>query len=92
MHWRFLKSFGERFKEHQKALSHILDHFNTTGHCITIDNFSLVGREDQNLNRAIKEALFIRVSNPSLKRNIGKFHLPHIWDEVLFNTTELKLN
>ena len=70
--------FGERFKEHQKAPSPIFDHTNTTGHNITIDNFSKVGREDQNLSRAIKEALFIRVNNPSLNRNIGKFHLPHI--------------
>ena len=84
--------FGERFKEHQKAPSPIFDHFNTTGHSITIDIFSIVGREDQNLDRAIKEALFIRVNNPSLNRNIGIFHLPHIWDEVLFNTSELKLN
>ena len=82
--------FGERFKEHQKAPSPIFDHFNTTGHSITIDNISIVGREDKNLHWAIKEALFIRVNHPSLNRNIGKFHLPHIWDEVLFNTAELK--
>ena len=49
------RAFGERFKEHQKALSSIYDHFNTTGHNTTIDNFSIVGREDQNLNRAIKK-------------------------------------
>ena len=42
-----------------------------------------VGREDQTLMRTIKEALYIRVNNPSLNRNIGKYHLPHIWDEVL---------
>ena len=60
-------------------------------HNINIENFSIVGREDQNLKRAIKEALFIGVNNPSLNRNVGKFHLPHIWDEVLFNTSELKL-
>ena len=63
----------------------------TPGHNINIENFSIVGREDQNLKRAIKEALFIRVNNPSLNRNIGTFHLPHIWDKVLFNTSELKL-
>ena len=80
------------FKEHWKAPSPIFDHFNTTGHGITIDNFSIVGREDQNLNRAIKEAMFIRVNNASLNRNKGRFHLPHIWDKVLFNTAELKLN
>ena len=83
--------FGERFKEHQKAPSPIFDHTNTTGHIMNIYNFSIVGREDQNLKRAIKEALFIRVNDPSLNRNIDKVHLPHIWDEVLFNTTELKL-
>ena len=83
------RTFGERFKEHQKAPSPIHDHYNTTGHLVSIDNFSIVGREDQNLKRTIKEALYIRVNNPSL--NIGKYHLPHIWDEVLHNTSELKI-
>ena len=69
----------------------VLDHFTTTGHQVSLENFSIVGREEQNLMRAIKEALYIRVNNPSLNRNIGKYHLPHIWDEVLFNTSELKL-
>ena len=69
----------------------IYDHYNTTGHNVTIENFSIVGREDQNLCRWIKEALYIRVNNPSLNKNIGKNHLPHIWDEVLHNTSELKL-
>ena len=86
------RTFGEMFKEHVKDPSPIHDHFNTTNHPTTIDNFSIVGREDQNLIRTIKEALYIRVSNPSLNKNIGKYHLPHIWDEVLFNTSELKLN
>ena len=26
-----------------------------------------------------------------VSENIGKYHLPHIWDEVLFNTSELKI-
>ena len=85
------RSFGERFREHQKAPSPIYDHSNITGHQVTIENFNIVGREEQNLRRAVKEALYIRVNSPSLNRNIGKFHLPHIWDEVLFNTSELKL-
>ena len=51
----------------------------------------VVEREDQNLTRTIKEALYIRVNNTSLNKNIGKYHLPHIWDEVLSNSPELKL-
>ena len=86
-----VRTFVERFKEHLKAPSPIYDHYNTSGHTVTIDNFRIVGREDQNLMRTIKEALYIRVNNPSLIRNIGKYHLPHIWDEVLFNILELKL-
>ena len=85
------ENFAERFKEHQKVPSLIFDHCNTTGHNININNFTKVGREDQNLTRAIKEALFIRVNDPSLNRNIGKYHLSHIWDEGLHKTPELKL-
>ena len=58
---------------------------------LPIENVSIVGREDQNLIRAIKEAIYIRVNNPSLNKNIGKYHLPHIWGEVLKNISELKL-
>ena len=85
------RAFGERFKEHQKSSSPIFDHFNTTGHSISVENFNIVGREEQNLKRAIKEALYIRVNNPSLNRNVGKYHLPIIWDEVLLNISECKL-
>ena len=85
------RTFGERFQEHLKALSPIFDHYNTAGHKVTLKNFCIMGREEQNFMRTIKEALYIRVNNPSLNRNIGKYHLPHIWDEVLFNTSELKL-
>ena len=41
------RTFEERFKEHLKAPSPIYDHFNTTGHHVTIENFNIVGREDQ---------------------------------------------
>ena len=85
------RTFGERFKEHLKAPSPIFDHSNISGHSTTINNFTVVGREEQILSRLIKESMFIRVNNPFLNKNIGKYHLPHIWNEVLVNNTELKL-
>ena len=85
------RNFGERFKEHQKAPSPIFDHYTITGHNIKLENFSIVGKEDQNLKRAIKEAMYIRANDPSLNRNVGKYHMRHIWDEVLFNIPELKI-
>ena len=51
-----------------------------------------MGREEQDLARPIKKAIFIRVNYPSLNRNIGKYCLPNIWDDVLINTPELKQN
>ena len=71
--------------------SPIHDHSNTSGHTTTLDNFKVVDREEQNLSRLIKESMYIRVNGPSLNKNIGKYHLPHMWDEVLNNSRELKL-
>ena len=51
------RTFAERFKEHQKPPSPISDHCNTSGHNININKLTIVGREDQNLTRAIKEAI-----------------------------------
>ena len=85
------RTVGERYREHLKAPSPIHDHSNISGHTTSLDNFSIVGREEQNLSRLIKESMFIRVNGPSLNKNIGKFHMPHLWDEVLNNSRELKL-
>ena len=54
------RTFGERLKEHLKHPSPIYDHSNITGHTTTLQNFSIVGREDQNLIRLIKESMYIR--------------------------------
>ena len=59
----------------------------TTNH----NNFQIIGREGHNLARNIKESIYIRVNNPSLNNNIGKFNLSHIWDRVLLNTKGLTL-
>ena len=39
--------FAERFKENMKASSPNHDYYNTTGHALSIDNFSIVGSKDQ---------------------------------------------
>ena len=53
--------------------------------------FQTIGSEGHGLAINIKESIFIRVNNPTLNRNIGKFNLPHIWDRVLLNTPGLNL-
>ena len=80
------RTFGERYKEHLKAPSAIHHHSTITGHTTNHNNFQIIGREGHNLARNIKESIYIRVNNPSLNNNIGKFNLSHIWDRVLLNT------
>ena len=85
------RTFGERYKEHLKASSAIHHHSIQTGHTTNQNNFQIIGREGQNLARNIKESIYIRVNNPSLNNNIGKFNLSHVWDRVLLNTKGLTL-
>ena len=80
------RTFGERYKVHLKDPSPIHQHSNHTGHPTSHNNFQIIGREGHRLDRNIKESIFIKVNNPTLNRDIGKFNLPHIWDRVLLNT------
>ena len=86
------RTFGERFKEHLKASPPIFVHQSSSGHETSMENIKIIGREENNLARTIKEAMYIRVNNPTLNRNIGKYYLPHIWDKILFTIPELKMN
>ena len=86
------RTFGGRYKEYLKPPSAIHHHSNQTGHPTNQNNFQIIGREGHNLARNIKESIYIRVNNPTLNHNIGKFNLSHIWDRVLLNTKGLTLN
>ena len=83
------RTFGERYREHMKALSPICGHQDSSGHKTSMENFQIIGREEHSMARTIKEAMYIRVNNPTLNRNIGKYNLPHIKDRVLFSIPEL---
>ena len=85
------RMLGERYKGHLKDPSPIHHHSNNTGHPTSHNNFQMIGREGHGLAKSIKESIFIRVNNPTLNRNIGKFNLPHISDRVLLNTPGLTL-
>ena len=48
-------------------------------------------REAKGLTTNIKEAMYIKVNDLSLNRNLGKFQLPPILDQVLKDTPSLHL-
>ena len=43
------RTFAERFREHLRSPSQIYDHYKHTGHEVALDNFSIVGRDDQSM-------------------------------------------
>ena len=67
------RSLGDRHREHLKAPSPIHMHTSTTGHPVSPDCFTIIDREAQGLTRYIKEAMYIKVNDPSLNRNLGNF-------------------
>ena len=85
------RTLGERYIKHLKEPSPIYTHSTHTGHNTKPENFTIIGREDHGLARAIKESIYIRVNNPTLNRNVGKYNLHHIWNRVLFNTPDRKI-
>ena len=62
------RTFSERYKEDLKDPSPIHQYSNHTGHPTSHNNFQIIGREGHSLARNIKETIFIRVNNPTLKR------------------------
>ena len=77
---------GERIKEHLKGSSPIHQHSSSTGHPLSPECFNVIHWETQGSSRNIKEGMFICVNDPSLNRNLGKYQLPHIWDNILQDT------
>ena len=54
-----IRTFEERYKDHLNAPSPIFEHENITGHKTTLENFKIISKEDQNMARAIKEAIYM---------------------------------
>ena len=81
----FSGTFGEKFKEHLKAFCQYMTILTPQ---VILENFSIHSEKGgQNLMRLIKEAIYIKINNASLNRNMGKYHLPHIWMVIKYDIT-----
>ena len=56
-----------------------------------LECFTIIDREAQGATRTIKKAMYICLNDPPLNRNLGKYNLPHLWDEILQDTLLLQL-
>ena len=85
------RTFGERLKEYLKVPSPIYEHQSITGHSTSVEDFSILGSEDNHFTRSIKESIYIKINNPTLNKHFGKYILPHIWDRFLLTTHKVKI-
>ena len=58
-------------------------HKDCPGHTVTMDSVQILDREERWFERGVKEAIHIRVNQPDLNRDGGRFQLPHVWDGLL---------
>ena len=85
------RALGDRVSELLKAPSSIYTHSNHIVHPLDPNCFNIIHKETLGFSRTIKEAMFIRVNDPALNRNLGKYQLLHVWDSILQETPMLQL-
>ena len=66
------RALGDRVNEHLKAPSPIYLQSNSTGHPLDPDCFNIIHKETHSSSRIIKEAMFIRVNDPTFKQEPRK--------------------
>lgn len=79
------RSVGTRFKEHSRTkgtLTAVGEHTKLHQHNIGLDDVQVIAREDHFWKRKIREAIEIRVQQPTLNRDAG-YELPAIYDDLL---------
>ncbi len=78
---------GERIKDHlTNPNSAIKQHHQNTGHPLPdpeSNDIKIVNVESNAFKRRVKEAIYIKVNNPPLNQNVGKFNLPPIYNQLL---------
>ncbi len=73
-----------RYADHLRGQSALHSHFNECQHTSPgIHNVKVLCKESNDIKRKIKEALYIKVNDPVLNRNIGKYTIPDSYDKLL---------
>ena len=82
-----------RFKEHCKLdkPTGVGDHCNATGHIVSMDNLRVLDREQDWLERKVKEAIHIKQRGPSMNRDQG-YQLPPIYGQIIPRPPPPELN
>ena len=84
------RALADTVKEHLKAPP-IHQHSTTTGHPLDPDLFNIIHKDVHSHSRTIKKAMFICIHDPTLNRNLGKYQLLPIWENLLQASLTLQL-
>ena len=87
---RVLENTWGEFQRTSEALFPVYDHYTTTGHTTTVENFSC-GLGGPEPHKSLKRSYIHKGQQFIPNKNTGTYHLSHIRDKVLFNTSELKI-
>ena len=82
------RSLKTRFLEHRSPSStssevsqHI--HIESPDHHVELEEVKILDREQRYFERGVKEAIYIRVNQPSLNKDWGWYKLPRVYDPIL---------
>ena len=82
------RSLKTRFQEHRRPSTvssevsqHI--HIESPGHKVKLDEVKILDRDSRYFERGVKEAVYIRVNQPSLNRDGGRHKLPSVYNSIL---------
>ncbi len=82
--WETGRSVEERYSDHLKGQSAIHSHLNESQHTSPgVENVKVLCKESNQIKRKIKETLYIKVNDPELNRNIGKYTIPDLYNKIL---------
>jgi hypothetical protein len=83
---RTLKARAAEHRRPSTSSSEVSQHLHLDGrpnHHVSLENISILDQEQRWFERGVKEAAYIRLYHPDLNRDGGRFHLPHVWDNIL---------
>ena len=88
------RSLKERVSDHRnQTTSAIRNHHMSTKHPkAELKDFTMIDRESNTLHHWAKEALHIRIKDPSLNRNIGKVRIPSVFTKLLKDPRQLEIS
>ena len=87
----YIGESGREQGEWVKNISRPLPLSSITALPLDSENFSIIHKEVHSHSRTIKETIFIRVNDPTLNRNLGKYQLSHVLDSILQASPMLQL-